>query len=460
MTHEKNARIAQSIQMLTAQLDAGKVVSSGPAYDESRRIFNVAVTRRPAVIVLCESTSDVQSSVRAATTCGLSLSVRGGGHDWAGRALRGDLIVDLRRMRRVTIDGRVAIVGGGAPAMAVAEAAHPYGLAAVTGTMGCVGMAGLTLGGGYGPVTGRFGMASDNIVGAEVVLADGRAVRADETHKPDLFWALRGGGGNFGVVTSLRVRLHPLAEVSTGAVTFPWEQARSVFKACDDIVATIPDELTLTPGFLPGADGKPTVVVLHTWCGDRREDERVLDVVKSLGAPSMVQVRRTTPLQMLKDADPLVLYDKNWIIRTVTLARLEPGAVEALIAGMEQRSSPSSWVGLHPFHGVAERIPLESTAFGLRARHFMLGIMAAWERGADAPHRAWADAVEAALKPYALPSAYPNFFGPDRLEQAAQAYGQNTTRLLRIKAHYDPNGVFAATSLPVLAQARAAVGRC
>jgi FAD/FMN-containing dehydrogenase len=451
MTQEQNASLAQAVQMLTAQLGAAKVHSSGPAYDEARQVFNVAVTRRPAVIVLCDSTGDVQASVRAARTYGLSLSVRGGGHDWAGRALRGELVVDLTRMRHVRVEGRVASVGGGATLMAVAEAAHPHGLAAVTGTMGCVGMAGLTLGGGYGPLTGRFGMASDNLLGAEVVLADGRVVRTDETHEPDLFWALRGGGGNFGVVTSLRVRLHPVADVSAGVVAFPWEQARSVFKAYDEMFATIPDELTLTPGFSPNPDGKPTVIMLHAWCGDQREDERVLVVVKDLGAPSMVQVRRTSPAQMLKDADTRVLRGVNWIVRTVTLAKLEPGAVEALIAGKEHRSSPLSWIALHPFHGVGERIPLDSTAFGIRTRHFMVGILAAWEHREDAPHRAWADAVEAKLLPYALPSAYPNFFGPDRPEQAAQAYGQNAARLLRIKAHYDPNGVFAATSLPVLA---------
>jgi hypothetical protein len=146
----------------------------------------------------------------------------------------------------------------------------------------------------------------------------------------------------------------------------------------------------------------------------------------------------------------MVLHGMCWIVRTATLADLEPGAVEALIDGMEHRSSPLSWIGVHPFYGVGERIPLESTAFGLRAGHFMVGIFAAWKPGEDTPHRAWANTVEAALKPYALPSAYPNYFGPDRPEQAAQAYGQNTARLLRIKGHYDPNGVFAATSLPVL----------
>ena len=285
----------------------------------------------------------------------------------------------------------------------------------------------------------------------EVVLADGRVVRTHETHEPDLFWAIRGGGGNFGVVTSLRVRLHPVADVSAGVITFPWEQARSVFKAYDDMVATIPDELTLTPGFFPGPDGKPFVIMLHAWCGDRREDQRVLDEVKGLGAPSMVQVRRTSPAQMLKDADPIVLNGENWIIRTVTLAKLEPGAVEALIDGVEHRSSPLSRIALHPFHRGRSAHPsgidgLRPQGAPLHARDLRrLGA----RRGCSAPGlgrrgRGRAEALCAAER-------YPNYFGPDRPEQAAQAYGQNTARLLRIKAHYDPNGVFAATSLPVLA---------
>src|SRR5262249_18953104 len=167
MTHEQAPRSAQAVQMLTAQLDAAKVLSSGPAYDEARRVWNAAVTRRPVGIVLCESTGDVQSSVRAATTCGLSLSVRGGGHDWAGRSVQGELIVDLTRMRHVSIEGRVATVGGGATSMDVAEAAHPYGLAAVTGTMGCVGMAGRRPRGGRRPPPRGGGRGAGQPPGAE-----------------------------------------------------------------------------------------------------------------------------------------------------------------------------------------------------------------------------------------------------------------------------------------------------
>ncbi len=430
MTHGQDARAARAIEMLT-KMAPGKMLSSGPDYEAVRRVFNAGVDHRPAVIVRCEDTSDVAACVRAATACGLSLSVRGGGHDWAGRAVRGEMVIDLTRMRHVGVEGRSAAVGGGATAIEVAEAAHPHGLAAVTGTMGCVGMAGLTLGGGYGPLTGRFGMASDNLLGAEVVLADGRVVLADETSEPDLFWALRGGGGNFGVATTLRVRLHPLVDLSAGMVIFPLEQARDVFAAYGDMAATIPDELTLSPAMFTGPDGKPAIGMFHDWCGDRREDGRVLDKVKGFGTPSQVQVGRKSPVQMLREADAMVLYDKRWIVRTATLAELGAGAVEALVDGMGRRSSPLSWIGVHPFHGAGERIPVESTAFGLRERHVMVGIFAVWDSGDDAPHRAWADGLESTLKPYALPSAYPNYFGPDRPEQAALGFGRNAARLLR-----------------------------
>ncbi len=314
-------------------------------------------------------------------------------------------------------------------------------------------MAGLALGGGYGPLTGRVGMALDSLLGAEVVLADGRVVLADETHEPDLFWALRGGGGNFGVVTSLRVRLHPFAEVWTGAVAFAWKEAQSVLNKYADMVAAIADELTVQPMLVPGPDGKLTVTMLPTWCGDSREDMKILDQIKALGAPVLAQVGRMSYADMLTHSDQLVPDGLCWLIRTVTLARLEPGAVEILIAAAESRSSLLSSLSLHPFCGAGERIPLQSTAFGLRTRHLLVGIYAAWEPGDDTPHRAWADAVEVSLKPYALPGAYPNYFGTDRPEQAAQAYGRNTARLLQIKAHYDPKGVFNATSLPTVVPA-------
>ena len=449
MTSTTTDNIAQATQMLIEQIGQSKVVSSGPAYQEALHIWNAAVAYRPQIVVLCENTGDVQLAVRAAAMCGVSLSVRGGGHDWAGRALRGELVVDLTRMRKVSIEGQVATVDGSVISTELAESASRHGLTAVTGIVGSVGVAGLALGGGYGHFTARFGLAADNILGAEVVLADGRVVQADESHEPDLFWALRGGGGNFGVVTSLRLQLHPVVDVSDGIIAFPWEQAGAVFKAYNSMLTRMPDELGLMPTFFAAPDGTLSIVLHHVWSGDRSEDQRMIEQVKEFGAPSMVQVDRKTSAQILKEAERRTMDGIYWIVRTVTMAKMEPGAVEAIKEAMEHRSSPLSWIAAHPFYGAGERVLPEATAFGIRTPHVMVGIYTAWQPGEEAPHRAWADKIEAALMPYALASSYPNYFGTDRPEQTMQAYGPNTERLLRVKNQYDPNTMFSAISLPV-----------
>ena len=197
------------------------------------RIWNAAVKHRPAVVVRARAARGVQEAIRVARECALPLSVLGGGHDWAGRALcDGGLLIDMSRMRGVKVDAsaRVATVGGGATAADVMAAAAPYGLVAAAGNCGGVGMTGLTLGGGYGPLNGRFGLALDNMLCAEVVLADGRIVIADATHEPELFWALRGGGGNFGVVTAMQHRLHPVPSIRTGMLLFPFSEAKAAFE--------------------------------------------------------------------------------------------------------------------------------------------------------------------------------------------------------------------------------------
>ena len=220
------------------------------------RVWNGAVRRHPAIIAFCRQPEDVQAAVRAARRHGLPLSVRGGGHDWAGRALRdGGLVIDLTGMRDVAVDPQalVATVAGGARAKDVAAAAGAHGLVAAMGNCGTVGMAGLSLGGGYGPLSGTCGLAADNLLGAEIVLADGRRVTTGPDAEPDLLWALRGGGGNFGVVTSLRVRLHPARDMLAGSVIYNWNEAGAVLRRYASFAATAPDEL----GVLRRRDVRP-----------------------------------------------------------------------------------------------------------------------------------------------------------------------------------------------------------
>ena len=268
--------VASAAGELRARLGPERVLVSGALYDQARRIWNGAVDHEPALIVRAETAAEVRAAVMAGRCHHLPVSVRGGGHDWAGRALRpGGLVIDLTGMRQVAVDTetRTATVGGGATAREVIAAAAPYGLVAATGTCGSVGMAELTLVGGYGPLNGRFGLALDNLLAAEAVLADGRLVTVDAAHEPELFWAIRGGGGNFGVVTSIRVRLHPAPRLLAGFIEFAWEQAAGVWDGLRAVLADAPDELTVQSGILPGLHGAPRMFLFPVWSGEAAPGE-------------------------------------------------------------------------------------------------------------------------------------------------------------------------------------------
>jgi FAD/FMN-containing dehydrogenase len=416
------------------------------------RIWNAAVQHCPAVVVRAQSPRDVQEAIRVAHDRGIPLSVLGGGHDWAGRALRdGGLVIDLSWMRRATVDAwpRVATVGGGATAGDVMAAAAPYGLVAATGNIGSVGMTGLTLGGGYGPLNGRFGLALDNLLGAEVVLADGRIVTADATHEPELFWALRGGGGNFGVVTSMRVQLHPLNRLTAGLIMFPWSQAATVWQGLGAVLATAPDELTVLSGLLPGPDDNPTAVLAPAWSGDLAAGERAIDALAKLGTQPVMQVAPMTYGEMLGLFDAHIMGGRHWAFRTRSVAAYTSEVINALVEAGRTLTSPLSAIPIHHFHGASTRIACDATAFANRREHFMIEIIAAWEPGDGHAHRAWADAVSAAVAPHALAGGYPNLLGPDHHEQIADAYGDNAVRLRVAKKHYDPDGIFTAIPLPL-----------
>ncbi|WP_433274915.1 FAD-binding oxidoreductase [Pseudonocardia xinjiangensis] len=448
-----NEPAVSAVKDLSGQLDPDRVLVSGPSYDEARGLWNGAVQDRPALIVRAETAAEVQAAVRAARDHGLPLSVRGGGHDWAGRALRPDgLVIDLTLMREVTVDAgaRVATVAGGATARDVIAAAAPSGLAAATGASGAVGMAGLTLGGGYGPLGGRVGLALDNLLGADVVLADGRSVTTDSEHEPELFWALRGGGGNFGVVTSMRVRLHPLDRVLAGFILFPWEQATDVLLGLNEVLAGCTDELTVQTGVLSGPDGSLMALVSPAWSGDLAQGAGVIDELERLGTPLMSQVGPITYGEAISLQDPFIIPGSHYAIRTRTVAGHSPEVVSAVVDGGTAKTSPLSAILLHHFHGAAARVPLDSTAFGIRRDHLMVEIIAAWgPDDADGDrHAAWADSVSSALAPHAIPGGYPGMLASDADEQIAHAYGSNAARLRAAKTRFDPDGIFAAIPLP------------
>ncbi len=446
MLDEAAVRVADRL----ADVLAGRVVvATDPDYEQVRAVWNGAVEHRPAMIALCESSRDVRQAVLAARAHRLPLSVRGGGHDWAGRALcPGGMVIDLTRMRAVLVDpaGRVATALGGATSGDAALAASRYRLTPVIGTVSMVGLAGLSLGGGYSPLAPRYGLAADNLLGVQLVLADGRVVTADESTNPDLFWAVRGGGGNFGVVTAMRIRMHPVATVVSGAIVFQWSRAESVLRDHSELSSSAPDELGMVGGIFRTQDGEPALTLSPVWCGDAAEGARHL---ARLGAPAG-QTFRTLPLhRTLAVPDARLPNGRHYEIRTRSLATLTPAAIDALMRAGSDLPSSTSVITWQYLRGAAARVPATATAFALRREHFMIQIIASWAPSEDgAPHRAWAAELDRALAREALPGGYPNLLAVDALDQIAGAYGDNAERLQRIKWDVDPDRVFTATPLP------------
>jgi FAD/FMN-containing dehydrogenase len=316
------------------------------------------------------------------------------------------------------------------------------------GNCGTVGMAGLSLGGGYGPLSGTCGLAADNLLSAEIVLADGRHVTTGPDAQPDLLWALRGGGANFGVVTTLRVRLHPARDMLAGSFVYNWNEASAVSRRYASFAETAPDELGVSVGAMPGPNGEPVIMLFPLWHGDRRRGERAMEDVRALGAPLSAEVRPATYTDLLAQFDAWVgaADGCHWVLRTRSLPALSAGAIDAIIGAKARAASPYCTVFWHHFHGAATRIAPDGAAFGQRREHLMVEIVAGWKPDGDdgAAHRRWAHDLWQSLAPFALPGGYPNLLGPDDREQAAAAYGGNAARLRIIKRRFDPDGVFAS----------------
>jgi len=432
----------------------GKVVLPGDdSYNDAQQIWNSAIDYRPALFAICETRNDVKAAIRIARARGLRLSVRGGGYDWAARAMQHDgLVIDLSAMRQVRVNAlaRTATIAGGARARDVIAAAAPHGLAAVTGNCGSAGMAGLTLGGGYGPLSPRFGLASDNLLGAEVVLGDGRCITVDALEHPDLFWALRGGGGNFGVVTSMRIRLHPVRELLAGLIMFPWSEAETVLRRYAWIAGSAPDDLAMTLGVLSGPDRVPLLFMVPVWSGNPEHGKPYMDRLTRLGSPTMVRMGATTYRDLLEMFDREVVDGRRYALQTRWLPELSNNVISSLIAAGSKRTARFAMIALQHFHGLPTRIPASASAFGMRQEHFLLQAVAAWEPGdADSDtHRAWARHLSRVLAPAALPGGYANFLGPDNDDEIALSYGSNTERLQQVKRRFDPANVFSSIPVP------------
>lgn len=425
-------------------------------YVGATAIWPKPVGRMPRAVVHCQTPEDVQSAIRAARDCDLPLSVRGGGHDWAGRALCDGIVIDLSGMNGVVVgpEKRSARLSGGARASDVLAVTDPLRLAAVTGSVGAVGMAGLTLGGGYGPLIGRLGLALDNLLAAEVVLADGRLVVATHDHEEELFWALRGGGGNFGVVTAMHHRLHDLPSVRSGMLIYPFSEAKGVLERCVDLAASLPEDLTFQLAFAAGPDGTPVVLIVPTWCGRPEEGEARVAPFLKLGTLLAGVVEAMPYGASLSAFDAYVVNGQRTFMETCWLPALDSGTIDVFIEAMGSAVSPGCAIVTHEFKGAASRVPVEATAFGLRRDHMLVEILAAFVDRSDKleeqRHRQWTRATLQAFNAMALPGGYPNLLPGDDADRAAKSYGRNAERLIKVKQHYDPDNVFrSAIPLPL-----------
>ena len=438
---------------------AGEVIASGhPDYEPARRVWNGMIDKRPAAIARCAGADDVATALRFAAKHGLPIAVRGGGHNVAGTAVVDDgLVIDLSAMRGVRIDpsGRTVHVQGGATWADVDRVTAPLGLAAPGGVVSETGVAGLALSGGVSHQRRRDGMTVDNLVSAEVVLADGRRVRASADEHPDLHWALRGGGGNFGVVTSFQLRLHALGpEVFALNVAYPIEDAARVLSGWRDAVAGAPDELS-TAGMiwsLPVLDelpeqlrGAPYVGVAGMWAGDPAEGERATRGLRELATPLLDMSGRVEYLDFQRSLDPFFPAGVRRYWKALYLDGFSEAAIETTVDWSQRRPSNDTLVIVRHCGGAIASVGAEQTAFGDRDSEWMLSIDSTWHDPADdATNIDYTRSFWNAATPFSDGKTYFNFPGLHEEGDAAvrDSYGANHARLARIKAAYDPENVF------------------
>ena len=428
----------------------GEVIAPGhPDYDSARSVWNGMIDRRPALIARCADAEDVAAAVRFACERELPLAVRGGGHNVAGTAVCDDgLVVDLSAMRAVQVDASSSTVRvqGGATWADVDEVTAPLGLATAGGVVSETGVAGLALSGGVSHQRRRDGMTIDNLVSAEVVLADGRRVRASADEHPDLYWALRGGGGNFGVVTEFELRLHELGpEVFALNVAYPVEESARVLAGWRDAVAGAPDELS-TAGFvwsLPDLDelpeelrGKPYVGLAGMWAGDPDEGERAVQPLRELATPLVDMSGRAEYLEFQRSLDPYFPAGRRYYWKALYLDGLSDAAVETTAEWSDRRPSNDTLVIIRHCGGAISRVGAAETAFGDRSSEWMLSIDSTWHDPADdAANIDYTRAFYDAAMPFSDGKTYFNF--PGLLEDGDAAvrssYGANHARLARIE---------------------------
>ncbi len=446
----------EAIRALAASLRGDLLTADAPGYDEARTIWNAMIDRRPAMIIRCAGVADVMRAVAFARQHQVLVAVRGAGHNIAGNAVcdKG-LKIDLSAMKsvRVNPETRRAYVEPGATLADFDHEAQAFGLATPLGINSTTGVAGLTLGGGFGWLTRKYGMTVDNLISAEVITADAKRVQASAQENPDLFWAIRGGGGNFGVVTVFEFQLHPVGpEVLAGLMVFPFEQAKAVLTKYREFVDKIPEDLNVwvvlrqAPPlpFLPQeVHGKEVVVMPLFYAGKIEDGKRAIEPLRSFEKPHGEHIGPQPFTVWEKAFDPLLTPGARNYWKSHNFSELSDGALDAMIEYASKLPSPQCEIFIGLISGQANRVAPDATAYVARDTKFVLNVHGRWDEPRDDKRCiAWAREFFDKSAPHATGSAYVNFMTEEEGDRVAAVYGPNHDRLVQVKKKYDPKNLF------------------
>jgi FAD/FMN-containing dehydrogenase len=447
---------SNAIEELKAATRGQVLLPGDSGFDDARRIWNAMIDRRPAAIVRCAGVADVRRAVAFARDNDLLLAVRGGGHNIAGSAVCDDgLVIDLSPMKSVRVDAatRRAYVEPGATLGDFDHEAQGFGLATPLGINSTTGVSGLTLGGGFGWLSRKYGMSVDNLVSADVVTADGELVHASADAHEDLFWAIRGGSGNFGVVTMFEFQLHPVGpEVFGRLVVLPLQQAKDALVKYRAAVDAMPEELSVwavlrlappLPFLPPEVHGKPIVAFAICYTGALEEGPSAVEEVRRFGTPYGEHLGPMPYATWQKAFDPLLAPGARNYWKSHNLAELPDGLLDAVIDAIGKLPSPQCEIFFGLIGGQTSRIAVDATAYPNRDAKYVMNVHGRWDDASeDERCIAWARAFFEAAAPFALGSVYVNFLTEDETERVGAAYGPNLERLVAVKTRYDPHNLF------------------
>jgi FAD/FMN-containing dehydrogenase len=441
--------IGESVALAAPSFTGQLLRPTDHGYDDVRRVHNGLIDKHPAIIARCHGVADVVDAVQLARTLGLEVAIRGGGHNVAGRAtIDQGLMIDLSPMKGVQVEPRTQTVRaqGGVLWRELNRETQVHGLATTGGVVGSTGIAGLTLGGGVGWLMPKYGLALDNLKAADLVMADGSVLRASAEENQDLFWAIRGGGGNFGIATSLEYTLHQVGPMITGGVVaHPFARAFDALRFFRDTCASLPDEAMLVAGLQTAPDGSNAklVGILGGHCGPLEQGAAAFQSLKAFGPPVMDMMGPMPYTALNGMIDPAFPRGAHNYWKAQVLTDLSDAAIRTLIAGFQECPSPMSHIIIEHFHGAASRIPVTATACSMRVTGFNVVIASQWMRSEETERGIkWARETFASLTSYLAATRYVNYLEDDAPNPVAVAYGPNLPRLKAIKAKFDPENFF------------------